>query len=321
MALLICCEGANKKDSFNLNEARKDSAVTIVEKDKLEDAILSNDSLDFESNRTSIEKSIVSETRFALNNENGVPYYNSQIGVFIEGFDVGKDGSFYFLGGDQEAILVKYTGRKVQFRKKYPDINPSSFYNINDSTILMLNKKYSKNELFWVDSRDGAIINSFGKIIENKINSCHFTDSTLIVKAFNITDSTSTDTELGVLKFDTRGNLLGYAENVNNVKNEIVRIGVSERGVAGNWMLGIWNGNYLKLIQEINGHFNLYVIGTDGNIIEVRKFDSGPVWEALFGSSYKLINNNLYVMRQENMEVVISIFDMEELHPPQLVQE
>jgi hypothetical protein len=251
------------------------------------------------------------QVRIPLDNQKGVPYYYSEeFDYSIEGFEVDKQGNFYFLGGEK-ATLSCFKGNSPIFRKTYTEFMSNQIYAFNDK-LYVFDDNYNKNNLFVLDKANGEILNKYPNIIKNSVNSYLFRDTSLIMEVFDNKKKIDMSTQLGFALFSLTGK---FIKQVNNAYNFPVNL--SPKAPEWGQFLGQWKNDFVFWNYDYkNKQYKFSLKSIEGKIITTQGID-----EELFGKSFyenplehkKLRNDTIYMLGYESKNAVITKLPLKEL--------
>lgn len=308
--LLLCCESASNS---NLQD---------------ENLQLSNDSTEFDEFSIGGEQNSSDTSSYLAldkgdegiafrvlelpfdNSGEGVPFFEDDLGFYVAGFDVDKNENLYFMGGQDQSRLVKFSGEKFLWHRYYENLDQSKIHIQDDSTILTLNDKYGKNELVQINAENGEIRNSLGKVLANTINDFFFNDSTLIVESYNISDTIVTDTPSGYVVMDFRGNLLYQAENIFG-RERAVFVNPFEKNSMCHFV-GDWNGLNLVFESSVR-EYSIRLVDKNGTTQAQKTFSVSEIKNDLWSDDKertKLVGNNLYFLGKDRYNAVVTVIDL-----------
>jgi len=135
-----------------------------------------------------------------LSNKNGVPWMNAlpcndNSFMTVDGFEIDSEGNMFFFGGDEHAILAKYSkDNKQVFRKYYKGIRSNKLSIINNDLYSFNNRFVANgttpsNSFLILSPINGEIIKQVPEVITNDVNSFEFCDSFVIAEIFNNNES------------------------------------------------------------------------------------------------------------------------------------
>lgn len=249
------------------------------------------------------------QIKIQLDNEKGVPYkkvIKNRI-YCIEGFDVDEYGNLYFLGGGENATLACFSDTILKFKRRYKDFYSSAIY-ISDDKLYLFDltnnsTSFPSNSLYVLNKDSGKIINKYLHLVDNKVNSCYFRDTSLILE---IVDNS------GMSLFYTLFNLEGrYIKQVNNIFN--LPEGFNFKAT----FIGEWNNNYLYSYHDVDKNEYIFLLSNkQGKLLATMKID-----DKLFGDFFVmgamkydiLRNGNIYVLGIDKTNILITILPIKDL--------
>jgi hypothetical protein len=270
------------------------------------------------------------QTRIPLDNTSAIPFsIDRETGnYYIDGFEIDEQGFFYFLslGGEynpeiKRSELGVYSGTKLKYRKVYNDFYPWKIYIVKNK-LYVFDYMYmgGGNNIFVLNSKDGRIINKYGHIIKNQINSVEFIDTCFIAEIFNKDSVVTMKTELGFGQFDLTGKFIKKVDNCFNlpvtVYSKIIGFGRTVQ------LLGKWNNYYVfwEFILDDNNnlknnHDKIFLIDKEG-----KKVAEVILEDKMFGKSFgganenrKLRNDNIYILGHEGKTALITELPLKDL--------
>ena len=249
------------------------------------------------------------QVKIPLNNDNGVPFYKDELAYYIDGFDIDKNGNFYFLAGEN-AILACFTGENLKFRKTFTEFESNQIYLLDDK-IYLFDDMFNKNNLFCLDRNNGNIISRNQNILKNSVNSFLFRDTSLIMEIFNNQKSIDMSTELGIVLFSLTGK---FIKQVNNVYNLPSNLNPKSYDVQ---YLGQWNDDYVYWDYDLDNRLYKFILrNKKGEIIATQNIDKKVFGKSFYGNPIehkKLRNGSIYILGHDEKEVIITELPLKEL--------
>jgi len=178
-----------------------------------------------------------------LDNLKGVPY-QMEMGTYdLGGFEVDKNGCFYFLGGKQ-ATLAVFKQNVSLFRKRYKEFDSGNLF-IYSNKIYTIDILYNfstkkfKNNLVELNIGDGTTNKIYDHIIASPFNTYKFVDDCLITEeASNVAPAyKSTFTQYSLLN-----HLKKQIENNYDLPAQFYPKNYADEGVN---FLGTWNNYHI----------------------------------------------------------------------------
>lgn len=242
----------------------------------------------------------------------GVPFYKEGVFIYLEGFDVDKDGNFYFLGGEK-ATLACYSGTTLKFRKKYDEFNSGQIYLI-DRKLYLFDIANKKNNLVIIDIPSGSILSRKDSIIKNWVNSYIFRDSCLIIQVFDNKKEINMSTQLAFAQFDLGGRFVKQVDNRFNLPTVLYP---NDFELYGNLFLGVWEGNYIYCNIDIDTKsYKFTMRDIEGKLLHTTNIDEKIFGKIFFGNPYeheKLRNGNIYILGRDEKNAIITVLPIKEL--------
>jgi len=249
------------------------------------------------------------QVKIPLNNDNGVPFYKDEYDYYVDGFDIDKNGNFYFLGGDN-AILACFTGENLKFRKMFTEFKSNQIYLLDDK-IYLFDYMFEKNNLFSLDRNNGNIISRNQNIVKNRVNTFLFRDTSLIVELFNNQKSIDMATERGIILFSLTGKFL---KQVNNIYNLPSNLNPKSREVQ---FLGQWNDAYVYWDYDLDNRLYKFILrNKKGEIIATQNIDEKVFGKSFYGNPIehkKMRNDSIYILGHDEKNAIITELPLKEL--------
>ncbi|HZY39189.1 MAG TPA: hypothetical protein VFE53_21180 [Mucilaginibacter sp.] len=242
------------------------------------------------------------QTLIPLSNVNGVPFYKDQDtnDWVIDGFDIDKNGTFYFLGGDNVDCLAVFTGNKQIFRKTYKEV-PGRLLYFYQNNLYTLGGNKNRNLITALNTSNGSIIKSY-HIPDKHIDEYFFIDSGIVVGAMG-------DTAMWYQRYDLSGKYIGVSPNEYNVAPSII----PEKGKFSICeLLGKWNGNYVFWgNSDLDASHQLYLVDNEGKVLAKRIIPNGLTGKGYYeepGDYRRLRNGSFFVLgRKGNYALITEI--------------
>ena len=249
------------------------------------------------------------QVKIPLNNDNGVPFYKDELAYYIDGFDIDKNGNFYFLAGEN-AILACFTGENLKFRKTFTEFESNQIYLLDDK-IYLFDDMFNKNNLFCLDRNNGNIISRNQNILKNSVNSFLFRDTSLIMKIFNNQKTIDMSTELGIVLFSLTGKFIKQVNNVYNLPSNL------NPKCCNVQFLGQWNDDYVYWDYDLDNRLCKFILrNKKGEIIVTKNIDEKVFGVPFYGNPIehrKLRNGSIYILGRDKKEVIITELPLKEL--------
>lgn len=247
------------------------------------------------------------QVKFPLNNKTGIPYEVIEEDYYLDGFEIDKNGSFYFMGG-YKTKLIEIVNNKIKIIKQYDAFKPSQLYLQHD--ILYVFDFYSKhNNLYAINKKTGSIIQKIKKINSLQVNSFSFLEDHLILEFFPTQYNKNQSPIPDYYLYSLSGKLISKVNNAFNLPTNLVN--------EDEEYLGIWNGYYVFWNFSFDDNKQGIILkNKKGQLISSKQYE-----DKVFGESYysnpphhrKLRNNQVYILGYKGKEALITILNLEEL--------
>jgi hypothetical protein len=252
------------------------------------------------------------QVRIPLNNKDGVPFYKDEMAFYVEGFEVDKEGGFYFCGGDTTTIVC-YSKNVLKFRKTYTEFVNNQLYILNDKLYLFDNMS-DRNNLFVLDKTSGKILTVYSHIINNKVNSYLFMDSSLVLMVFDNKKKIDMGTEVGYVEYTLSGKLIKEVGNSCNLPKVIFP---KEVELKGTQYLGKWNNGFVFWDWDIDKDLYMFILRNNkGELVATENIDEKVFGKSFYGNPVehkKLRNGSIFILGHDEKDAIITELPLKEL--------
>ena len=312
--LLQCSTKSNNGSSSQDTTAL--ISVTNDRIDTLENPVFKEDTF-FTANRESDSKENIhdnieiNKVTISLDNFdiNGLKYHSTNLGVFIDGFDIDQEGNYYFLTRtkDGNSYLSKFSNSLNPTKIWEQKLENGGYGKINhesDSILILLDEK--SNSLVWIRDTDGTVLKKFNNFITNKIVDCNFLENTISCELYNIPDQESTRLESGYALFDFYGNLIGSAKNLYDLDEESF---LQTKGISSFiYDIETFDHKHLKL-EYYKRNYYLITLDSTGSLINETKISEENLKLNMLPGKHdeliKIVNGVLNILTIEKFSIVI----------------
>jgi hypothetical protein len=259
-----------------------------------------------------------SQIKIPLDNKTGVPCAYVIFGQkypCVEGFEIDKNGNFYFLGGDS-TILACFSDRTQKYRRQFNEFHASSLY-ITEGKLYLFDRAYNKNHtnvsnsIFVIELSTGHIFDKHQNIIRNVINSCEFKDTSLILEVFDKQKKIDMSTELGFALYSLSGKFIKQVNNRYNLPDSL------KPNKLFPFFLGTWNNYLVYQKYDYNTRqFDFFLRNNEGKLISTVKIDENLVGKEFYlgyAEHKKIRNDNLYILGYKGKDAIITILPLKDL--------
>jgi len=229
----------------------------------------------------------------------------------IDGFEVDKEGYFFFLSGNQSTLSIFNKNKKV-FSENYNDLNFSKIH-IYQNKIYALDNKFingtysTENSLYILNKSTGRIEHIYKNLISNNTQQPVYLDSSLVLE---VHEKNKVLPETAFLMYDLKGEFIKQINNPLNFSDKdyksIYNIRNKLNGLIDFSFLGFWKDyrvyvhrDYSEALIE-STQFTL----TDnlGNIVKTYRIDSKILGNYFYGpeNDFEIIRNgSIFILRRD----------------------
>lgn len=245
-----------------------------------------------------------------LDNIKGVPFTIVMNDYNIEGFDVDENGDFFFLGGDN-TVLVSYSMSGEELCR----VNLKKFkqgpIHIVKNSLYVFDNKYDSNSLFELDKRDGKIVTEHLGLIDNRVNSVYFSDTSFFLEIFNYQNTIDLDTKVHFLEFDFESNFKSESTDRYGLPEFFKSI------YANEYFIGKWENGYVFWDYDIDNEQYMYLMRDQfGKTISKNNLDENNFGKSFYGAPlehFRIRGNYLYQLNRAGDNACITVIDLNEL--------
>ena len=262
--------------------------------------------------KTSWANEPYTQIRFPLDNGNGVPFAMAEGDWAVKGFDVDGQGHFYFLGGGDRTYLSCFDENGLLYSRQVAGYG--EIYWLNDTLYLFDNsydweQKLYHKDLVAINPANGGIISRRANITDGRINTYNFIPEGLVLELHG-NDFKPSPPTFSYELYSYQGEFIKSVDNLYSLPP----------GTGGDMLypIGRWNGLFLFFQVDMvsSDTFPLVLMDAQGNTVGKAVLDDASLGINFYPAPLchnKIHNDNLYVLRRDSSNAVVSIIPLKKL--------
>lgn len=261
---------------------------------------------------TSLANEPYTQIRFPLDNGKGVPFAMAEGDWLVKGFDVDGQGYFYFLGGNDRTYFSCFDENGLLYSRQVAGYG--EIYWLNDTLYLFDNsydweQKVYHKDLVAINPANGDIISRRANITDDWINAYNFIPEGLVLELHG-NDFKPSPPTFSYELYSYQGEFIKSMDNLYGLPP----------GAGGDMLYPIGRRNGLFLFFQVDiispDTFPLVLMDAQGNTVGKAVLDDDLLGKVFYPNPlchYKIRNDNLYVLRRDSSNAVVSIISLKEL--------